>query len=114
MNHPISANGNDNKKRKREDQSVSNLRFQWHVYISRILSCKAIAAQKEPSPEQITDAIKTKCHEVILGQNELKSTLGRMESVVRGKEEEMRGLILDKASVGAVGRSRRRWKKRKS
>eukprot|EP00554_Chaetoceros_debilis_P008114 CAMPEP_0194079248 /NCGR_PEP_ID=MMETSP0149-20130528/5483_1 /TAXON_ID=122233 /ORGANISM="Chaetoceros debilis, Strain MM31A-1" /LENGTH=117 /DNA_ID=CAMNT_0038760681 /DNA_START=123 /DNA_END=473 /DNA_ORIENTATION=+ len=86
-----SANNNNNsnsKKRKRgEDQTVSNLRFQWHLYISKILSCKLLTAQK---------SIKEKCQEVIEGREELKKTVGRMESVIRGKEEEMRGLYLDK------------------
>eukprot|EP01083_Nonionella_stella_P275638 936279_1 len=102
-------NNNNNKKRKRgEDQTVSNLRFQWHLYISKILSCKLLTAQKDVPREKIVNSIKEKCQEVIEGREELKKTVGRMESVIRGKEEEMRGLYLDKASSGSIGRGKRR------
>jgi hypothetical protein len=52
--------------------------------------------------------IKTKAEEVVKNHEELRKVVGKMESVVRGKEEEVRGLVLDRGSSGCVGRRRKK------
>ena len=94
-------------KRKREDQSVSTLRYDWQFLVSKVIqvgsACKAVT-----SNPQVQHDLNNRCHEFIESCDKLKKTVGKMESVVRGKEEEMRGLTLAKMSTGVVGKRRRR------
>jgi len=101
----MSTNANSNKKRRREDPTVSKLRYGWQILMSKMIVVSSLCKTSSTSPE-----IKPRAQEFVENYSELKKIVGKMESVVRGKEEEMRGLILDKGSSGVVGKKRRRKK----
>ena len=95
------------KKRKREDHTVSTIRYNWQVFISRITTIGNRCIGDTSNPNVQRD-INVKCDEFIECHSELKKIVNKMESVVRGKEEEMKGLMLSRGSAGIVGRKRRR------
>lgn len=105
------------KKRllQREDQAVTSLRGDWQVYVMKIIqtavfSKAAVPKIKENSSVSTSHDPKLKAQEVSQKHLELTRAVSKMESVVRGKEEEVKGLILDRASAGSVGRRRKRMK----
>jgi hypothetical protein len=115
----ISSNNNNNnnndsnineRTRKREDPTVSTLRYDWQMFISKMIhlssSCKADSSSSNSNNIQLDIASKAK--EVIDKRDELKKSLGKMENIVRGREEEIKGLVLDRGSAGVAGRKRRR------
>lgn len=109
------------KKRvlQREDKSVSTLRSDWQNYVLKIVqtgafSKAAVPKIKENSPISTVHDPKLKAQEVAQKHLELTRAVSKMESIVRGKEEEVKGLVLDRASAGSVGRRRKKLKNEKS
>lgn len=105
------------KKRllQREDQAVTSLRGDWQGYVLKIIqtaifSKAAVPKIKENSSVSTSHDPKLKAQEVSQKHLELTRAVSKMESVVRGKEEEVKGLVLDRASAGSVGRRRKRMK----
>lgn len=105
------------KKRvlQREDASVTSLRGEWQQYVMKIIqtavfSKAAVPKMKENSPVSTAHDPKLKAQEVAQKHLELTRAVSKMESVVRGKEEEVKGLVLDRASAGSVGRRRKKLK----
>ena len=94
-------------KRRREDHTAQSLRMDWQIHVSKIIQlasyCKA-----DTSTEPAKINIEKRAEEVVNNHKELKKLIGKMESVVRGKEEEVKGLILDRGSSGCVGRRRKK------
>ena len=78
-------------KRRREDQTAQSLRMDWQIHVSKIIQlasyCKA-----DTSTEPAKINIEKRAEEVVNNHKELKKLIGKMESVVRGKEEEVKGL----------------------
>jgi hypothetical protein len=112
-------NTSNERIRKREDPTVSTLRFNWQIFISRMIhlssTCKAAdSSSSNPNNNNnnnnatVQQNIAFKAKEVIDKQNELKKSIGRMENIIRGREEEMKGLVLDRGSAGVAGRKRRK------
>lgn len=118
QNENQSNNNTSNERiRKREDPTVSKLRFDWQIFISRMIhlssTCKAAdSSSSNPNNNNNTATVQqniaSKAKEVIDKQNELKKSIGRMESIIKGREEEMKGLVLDRGSAGVAGRKRRK------
>lgn len=109
------------KKRvlQREDASVTDLRGEWQQYVMKIIqtavfSKAAVPKMKENSPVSTAHDPKLKAQEVAQKHLELTRAVSKMESVVRGKEEEVKGLVLDRASAGSVGRRRKKLKSEKA
>lgn len=106
------------KKRllQREDQAVTSLRGDWQGYVLKIIQTAdfskkaAVPKIKENSSVSTSHNPKLKAQEVSQKHLELTRAVSKMESVVRGKEEEVKGLVLDRASAGSVGRRRKRMK----
>ena len=101
------ANTSPNSKRRREDPTVSELRYDWQLFISKIIQvgsgCKA-----DVNNPRIQADVKTRSQDFAESHDKLKNLVGKMESVVRGKEEEMRGLVQARMSTGSVGKRRRK------
>jgi hypothetical protein len=89
---------------KQQIQStVGTLDRQYHVFTQRLLLAANIC--KQPS-KQVSD-IEPKAFEVIEANKELKNMLMKMETVVRGNEEEMKEIKLAAESSGSVGLKRK-------
>ena len=94
-------------KRKREDQTVSALRYDWQLFISKIIQVGSVCKADVTNPK-VQAELKARSQDFVDSHDKLKKLVGKMESVVRGKEEEMRGLVQARMSTGAVGKRRRR------
>lgn len=94
-------------KRRREDHTAQSLRMDWQIHVSKIIQL-ASYCKGDTSSEPAKTNIEKRAEEVVNNHKELKKLIGKMESVVRGKEEEVKGLILDRSSSGCVGRRRKK------
>lgn len=83
--------------------TVGTLDRQYHVFTQRLLLAANICKQ---SSKQVSD-IEPKALEVIEAHKELKNMLMKMETVVRGNEEEMKEMKLAAESSGSVGLKRK-------
>jgi hypothetical protein len=101
------ANTSANNKRRREDPTVSELRYDWQLFISKIIQVGSGCKADVNNPRVQAD-IKTRSQDFAESHDKLKNLVGKMESVVRGKEEEMRGLVQARMSTGSVGKRRRK------
>ena len=94
-------------KRKREDPTVSELRYDWQLFISKIIQVGSVCKADTTNPKFQAE-IQNRSQDFVDSHEKLKKLVGKMESVVRGKEEEMKGLVQARMSTGSVGKRRRR------
>lgn len=83
--------------------TVATLDRQYHVFTQKLLL--AANACKQPS-KQLSD-VEPKALEVLQAHKDMKTLLMKMETVVRGNEEEMKEIKLASESSGSVGLKRK-------
>mmetsp|Transcript_1286 Transcript_1286/g.1978 ORF Transcript_1286/g.1978 Transcript_1286/m.1978 type:complete len:132 (-) Transcript_1286:617-1012(-) len=97
----------NDRKRRREDHTAQSLRMDWQIHVSKVIQL-ASYSKGDISSDPAKTNIEKRAEEVVNNHKELKKLIGKMESVVRGKEEEVRGLILERGSSGCVGRRKKK------
>jgi hypothetical protein len=83
--------------------TVATLDRQYHVFTQKLLL--AANACKQPS-KQLSD-VEPKALEVLQAHKDMKMLLMKMETVVRGNEEEIKEIKLAAESSGSVGLKRK-------
>ena len=89
--------------KQQRHSTIATLDKQYHVFTQKLLLAANVC--KQPS-KQLSD-VEPKVLEVIQSHKELKTLLTKMETVVRGNEEEMKEMKLAAESSGSVGLKRK-------